>query len=187
MRITHALAAIAVSIGLMVAGCGNDDETGGGDDAQFNDADVTFAQEMVMHHQQAIMMASLATEGAKDPDVVQLAGKILQAQEPEIETMQNWLKEWDADMSHSMEGKSHDMPGLMSEHEMSRLASASGLAFDQMFLTMMIEHHEGAIDMAQTEQADGENPDAIELAEDIEAAQSREVDQMQTMLDQKQP
>jgi uncharacterized protein (DUF305 family) len=184
MRITHALAAIAVGIGLMVAGCGNDDDTGGGDHAQFNDADVTFAQDMILHHQQAVMMASLATDQAKDPEVVQLASEIQQAQQPEIETMQNWLKEWDAEMSHSMEGMSNNMPGLMSEHEMSRLASASGRAFDQMFLTTMIEHHEGAIDMAQTEQTNGESPDAKELAEDIEAVQSREIDHMKTMLNQ---
>jgi len=186
VRITHALAAITIGVGLTVAaGCGNgDDDGGGGDQPQFNDADVTFAQNMILHHQQAVMMAIVAKDRAKDPAVVQLASKIEQAQQPEIDTMHGWLKDWDNEMSHSMEGMGHDMPGLMSQHEMSRLTSASGRAFDQMFLTLMIEHHEGAIEMAQAEQADGENPGAIELADDIEAAQSREIDQMREMLDQ---
>lgn len=185
MRITHALAAITIGIGIMVAGCGNNnDKAGGGgsDQAQFNDVDVTFAQDMILHHQQAVMMAIVATDRAKDAAVVQLAGEIQQAQEPEIETMHSWLKEWDAEMSHSMEDMGHDMPGMMSEHEMSQLTSAAGRAFDQMFLTMMIDHHEGAIEMAQTEQANGKNSEALELAEDIEAAQSRVINQMQAML-----
>jgi uncharacterized protein (DUF305 family) len=117
--------------------------------------------------------------------VVKLARRIEQAQQPEIETMQSWLTQWDANMSHSMGDMSHDMPGMMSEHAMSRLAATSGRAFDQMFLTMMIDHHEGAIQIAQTEQADGESPEAIGLAEDIEAAQTREIDQMEAMLTQR--
>jgi uncharacterized protein (DUF305 family) len=184
MRITHALAAIAVSIGLMVAGCGNDDDTAA-DRTRFNDADITFAQDMILHHQQAVMMAAVAVDQARDPAVVKLARRIEQAQQPEIETMQSWLTQWDANMSHSMGDMSHDMPGMMSEHAMSRLAATSGRAFDQMFLTMMIDHHEGAIQIAQTEQADGESPEAIGLAEDIEAAQTREIDQMEAMLTQR--
>jgi uncharacterized protein (DUF305 family) len=186
VRITHALAAITIGVGLTVTGCGsNDDDGGGGDQDQFNDVDVTFAQDMILHHQQAVMMSIVATDQASDPAVVRLAGEIQRAQEPEIDTMHGWLNEWDAEMSHSMEGMGHDMPGFMSEHDMSRLTSVSGRAFDQLFLTMMIEHHEGAIEMAQTEQAGGANPEAIALADDIEAAQSREIDQMREMLGQR--
>jgi uncharacterized protein (DUF305 family) len=74
------------------------------------------------------------------------------------------------------------MPGMMSDEDMTALEKATGAEFDQMFLTMMIEHHEGAIEMARTEQADGEYADAKALAEDIETAQTEEIQTMQGLL-----
>jgi uncharacterized protein (DUF305 family) len=71
------------------------------------------------------------------------------------------------------------MGGMMTEDEMADLEAASGAEFDQMFLTMMIEHHEGAIEMARTEQEEGRYPPAVSLAEQIEAAQAAEIDTMQ--------
>lgn len=74
------------------------------------------------------------------------------------------------------------MPGMMSEEQMQALEGASGAAFDEMFLEMMIEHHTGAIQMAQTEQSDGQYPEAIDLAEQIEEGQTAEVETMQDLL-----
>lgn len=74
------------------------------------------------------------------------------------------------------------MPGMMSEDDMTALEDATGVEFDQMFLTMMIEHHEGAIVMAKTEIDSGTNPDAIALAEQIEAAQTAEIAEMEALL-----
>ena len=74
------------------------------------------------------------------------------------------------------------MPGIMSDDDMKRLMNASGAEFDQMFLTMMIEHHQGAIEMAKTEQSDGKNADAIALAEQIESAQTAGITTMQGLL-----
>jgi uncharacterized protein (DUF305 family) len=74
------------------------------------------------------------------------------------------------------------MPGMMSDHDMMRLGKGRALDFDSMFLTMMIEHHEGAIEMARTEQADGQNAHAKALAADIEKAQTAEIAQMKQML-----
>lgn len=79
-------------------------------------------------------------------------------------------------------GDSSGMPGMMSEDDMSALMDASGADFDQMFLGMMVEHHRGAIDMAQTEQSNGKNPQATALAEDIEAAQTEEISTMEDLL-----
>jgi uncharacterized protein (DUF305 family) len=76
-----------------------------------------------------------------------------------------------------------DMPGMMDDEEMAELASASDAEFEDMFLTMMIEHHEGAIEMAKAEQEDGQYSPAIKLAEEIEAAQTAEIDTMQALLD----
>ncbi len=179
----------AVVAALTVAGCGSDtdsnDSTGSGG-AQFNEADVTFAQQMIPHHEQAVEMATMAQERASSPEVKQLAAKIEAAQGPEIDTMTGWLEDWGQEApSDSMGGMDHsgsDMSGMMSDAEMESMGAATGAEFDQMFLTMMIEHHTGAIEMAKTEQQDGENPDAIALAEKIEADQTAEIAQMEDLL-----
>ncbi len=90
--------------------------------------------------------------------------------------------------SHNMSGMDHgdmssdDMGGMMTENEMADLESASGAEFDQMFLTMMIEHHEGAIEMAKTEQSEGEFPEAVDMAKEIETTQAEEIQTMQDLL-----
>ena len=182
MPIKHALAAVAASVGLALGGCGDDADTDSSNQPEFNAADITFAQEMIPHHQQAVMMATIAVDRAKDPAVATLATEIQDAQGPEIETLQAWLRDWDAEVSHEMGEMGHNMPGMMSEHELARLSSASGQAFDRTFLRLMIEHHDGAIETAQAEQAEGANPDAIALAKDIAAAQSDEIEDMQSIL-----
>lgn len=172
---------------LTLAACGSEDDTD--TSAGHNDADVTFAQEMIPHHQQAIEMAALAETRAESQEVKDLAADIEAAQDPEIDTMTGWLESWGEEVpKEDMSGMDHgdmsseDMPGMMSEDEMTDMEGASGAEFDQMFLTMMIEHHDGAIEMAQTEQADGEYPDAVELAGNIETAQTAEIQTMQDLL-----
>ena len=179
----------AVVAALTVAGCGSDTDSNGSTDSsagRFNDADVTFAQQMIPHHEQAVEMATMAQEQASSPEVEQLAEKIAAAQGPEIDTMTGWLEDWGqeapSDSMGGMDQSGSDMSGMMSEDDMDSLGAATGAEFDQMFLEMMIEHHTGAIEMAQTEQQDGENPDAIALAEKIEADQTAEIAQMQDLL-----
>jgi uncharacterized protein (DUF305 family) len=76
-----------------------------------------------------------------------------------------------------------DMPGMMAQEDMNGLKASTGAEFDQMFLTMMIEHHEGAIEMAETEQTEGQNPDAIALAKQIVADQQAEIQTMRALLE----
>ena len=189
MRKTFAVAA-ATTLMFTLAACGGTDAAAGGG---HNDADVTFAQQMIPHHQQAIEMADLAETRADSQEVKDLAADIEAAQAPEIETMTGWLEDWDEDVpesgmsgmdhgGHDMSGDSSEMTGMMSAEDMTALAAASGAEFDQMFLTMMIEHHQGAIEMAQTEQAEGEFEAAIELAEQIESTQTTEIEAMQDLL-----
>ncbi|MDP4505417.1 DUF305 domain-containing protein [Nonomuraea turcica] len=153
--------------------------------AAFNDADVTFAQMMIPHHEQAVEMADLAATRASDPEIKELAVKIKAAQDPEIQTMKAWLTGWgkaapEGDMGHGM---GHEMPGVMSEEEMKKLEAAKGTEFDKLFAQQMIAHHNGAIEMARTEQTDGSNPEAKELAKTIETAQQAEVEDLQKILD----
>ncbi|MEV4202755.1 DUF305 domain-containing protein [Micromonospora globbae] len=172
--------------------------------ATFNDADVMFAQMMIPHHQQAVAMADLAPTRASDPELKDLAAKIKAAQDPEITTMKGWLTAWGkptaAPSGHSMPEMSsapgHDMPGMgsptpggsgmpgmMSDKEMADLQAAQGVEFDKMFAQMMIAHHNGAIEMAKTEQAQGSNPDAKALAAKIASDQEAEVQTLQKILD----
>ena len=178
---------------LALTGCGNDDSAGGSG-GDFNDADVTFAQSMIPHHEQAVEMAKMAQDHASTPEVKRLADKIEAAQGPEIATMKDWLKDWGKDESSddSMGGMDHDsddsggsgmdMPGMMSDDDMAALDKATGAQFDQMFLTAMTEHHTGAIEMAKTEQSNGRNADAKALAKQIEADQTTEIAEMKKLL-----
>ena len=177
---------------LTLAACGTDDPAdsaadGGG--GGFNDADVSFAQNMIPHHEQAVQMAQLAEGRASSPEVVELAAVIEAAQAPEIEQMTAWLEEWREEVpSGSMEhgdmghGESSGMPGMMDAEDMEQLETTSGPEWDEMFLTSMIEHHEGALAMARTEQANGENEDALALAEKVEADQEAEIATMEELL-----
>lgn len=184
MKHRRSLAALVTAVALTLTACADDSESA--NEANFNDADVTFAKGMIPHHEQAIEMAMLAEDRAGSREVKQLAASIEAAQDPEIQTMTGWLETWGEDVPEHEGGMDHgsgdDMFGMMSSQDMEELEAASGEEFDQMFLTMMTEHHEGAIEMAQIEQADGENPDALALAEKIETDQQTEIQTMQRLL-----
>lgn len=153
---------------------------------EHNEADVEFATNMIPHHQQAVEMADIAGTRAQSPEVKKLAADIKAAQDPEIQTMTGWLESWGEPVpggEHGGHDMSGSMPGMMTAEEMAQLESLSGAEFDQVFLTMMIEHHEGAVEMARTEQTDGQFPDAIALAETIEAAQNKEITTMRGLLE----
>ena len=152
-------------------------------DQEFNDQDVTFAQMMVPHHEQAIEMADMILEkDAIDPQVTELAQVIKEEQQPELDQLNGWLEEWDA--SDDMGGMDHSggMSGEMSDEDMSNLESATGDPAARLFLEGMTVHHEGAIEMAQTEVDEGKYPDAITLAQNIIDAQQSEIEQMQEIL-----
>ncbi|MGI4895799.1 MAG: DUF305 domain-containing protein [Janthinobacterium lividum] len=160
-------------------------------EAEHNDHDVMFAQLMLVHHQGAIEMAEMAVTRAADTQVKDLATTIAAVQQPEIDEMTSWLSAWgDPGTAEdpSMPGMDHSatddaqMPGMMSQAQTTELGGASGADFDRMFLQMMIEHHTGAVQMAQTEQQQGQNTQALELADSIVMSQNAEIDQMNQLL-----
>ena len=191
MKVRRLLIALVAGFALLVTACGDDSDTSSGAGASttaaadFNDADVAFAQGMIPHHQQAVEMADMALENAESDEVKDLAERIKAAQDPEIETMTAWLEAWGEPLEDS---GGHDMGGMgddasmMSDEDMESLGGAQGAAFDEMFLTMMIEHHRGAIDMAETELADGAYEPAKQLARAIVDAQQAEIDEMTQLL-----
>jgi len=157
-------------------------------DAEHNAADISFAQGMVVHHRGALDMAEMAVAQASTAEVQDLARKIQAAQQPEIDQMNAMLTAWGepTPADEGMEGMDHgsmdpDM-GMMTQGQMDQLMSASGTEFDRMFLQMMTVHHQGAVDMAQTEQTNGSNSQAIDLARTIEADQTQEITEMSDLL-----
>ncbi|WBP85108.1 DUF305 domain-containing protein [Kitasatospora cathayae] len=213
-----ALTAAAVASTLTLAACGSSSATGAADPSPgattsapapvspgpHNQADVTFAQDMIVHHRQAIAMAEMAQTNASSGDIKALAAKIEKEQGPEIDTMSGWLKAWGEQVPQAtpgatgcpsgmpgmmgspsgtpgMMGCPSGMPGMIDDQQMSEMTHASGHAFDTIFLTMMIEHHQGAVEMARTEQAQGAYSPAKALAGDIITAQTAEITQMRQM------
>ena len=154
--------------------------------AEHNDQDTTFAQMMIIHHEGAIAMSELAIERAESPEVVALAERISAAQGPEIDEMTAWLSAWGEDVSPDdhggMDMGGMDMNGMSQEEMMTQLDGLTGAEFDQAFLEAMIAHHEGAIGMSEQQLAEGQNPDAVALAEKIIADQQAEITEMQEIL-----
>lgn len=193
-------AALLISLAPALAACGGDEPTAGpaaertaanGD--TFNDADVAFAADMIPHHADALVMVDMTQGRDLSPELAQLAEEIRDAQAPEIEQMADWLTAWGEEVpetsrdhvnSHDMGdmGDDSDSPMAMDPDDMAMLEETDGTAFETMWLEMMIDHHEGAIEMAQSEQADGLFPDARGLAESIETSQTAEIDLMEGLL-----
>jgi len=144
------------------------------------DADVMFASMMIPRHAQAIEMSDtlLAKDGI-DERVAALAQEIKAAQQPEIDKMQGWLDAWGAEASdgHAM----HHGDGMMSADDMAMLENATGSEAEKLFLSQMITHHRGAVDMAQAEIEDGSDTAAVSLARSIVEAQMAEIAEMEQL------
>jgi uncharacterized protein (DUF305 family) len=181
-----ALIAAAAGAALVLAGCGTDSpgtsSTPGAStsavesQAQFNDADVVFLEGMYPHHAQAVEMADMVAGHTDNADVVALAAAIKAAQQPEMDRMTTWLQQWGQPVSTADMSGMHDMDhgdGMMSADQMDALTALSGTEFDRRWLTMMIEHHEGAIHMADTELVDGENRVVRKMATYMVTAQHK--------------
>ena len=143
-----------------------------------------FVQMMIPHHEGAIEMSDLLlAKSGIDPEVDELAEQIKAAQGPEIEQMEAWLDDWGVPHMGSMDGMDHGGMDGMTEEDMEALEDASGSDAAELFLRQMIEHHEGAIDMAEDVLDDGKHPGVRELAESIGASQTAEIELMRSMLD----
>jgi uncharacterized protein (DUF305 family) len=153
--------------------------------AGYNSDDIAFATNMIPHHQQAVEMSALVFDRSTNPGLVKLSSDIAAAQGPEIETMKVFLVQWkenpDTDTG-SGHGGHGGMQGMVDDATMTRLASLNGTEFDRLWLESMIAHHQGAIEMAKSELANGENVDAKSLANNIITTQQAEIGQMKQML-----
>lgn len=177
--INGAAAALGTALALTACGQASEEAAGTSSQEQHNEADVNFAQMMIPHHEQAVEMADLADDRAGE-EVGQMSEEIRDAQGPEIEQMQQMLQDWGADSDEDMDHSG--MAGMLSDEQMEELATSEDEEFDTLFLELMIEHHEGAVDMAETVLEEGNAPEAQQLAGEIVQTQEEEVEQMRTML-----
>ena len=180
---TTLTAATALVAALTLAGCTapqqNEDAPAASSSASevFNDADVTFAQMMIVHHQQALLMAGLAPERAANTQLRALAARIQAAQQPEIEFLRDWLRTRGKPESDS----SHDhstMPGMQTEAAIAELTASRGADFDRRFVAMMSDHHRGAQQMATDVLSGGLDVRMSEFASEMAVEQTAEIDRM---------
>jgi uncharacterized protein (DUF305 family) len=196
---TRALGGLIVVLALLGTACGSADTatetTAEVSTTEHNASDVAFATDMIQHHAQALLMVDLTLGRPMGEEVHGLAEEIRAAQGPEIEAMARWLTDWDEDIPETvrdhanadkpMDEMDHgdgDMPGMMSAEDMSALKAVPDDQFEQMWLEMMIEHHEGAIEMAEEQVKDGRYQAAVEMASEIVVSQTAEIEMMRDLL-----
>lgn len=161
--------------------------------ARFTEADVRFITGMIAHHAQAIVMARLVPTRASNAAVLTLAGRIINAQQDEIALMQQWLRDRKlpvpevtpagADPAHA--GHGAHMPGMLTPEQLRQLEQVRGAEFDRRFLTLMIQHHRGAVTMVdELFKAGGAGQDDLvfKIASDVQVDQITEINRMETML-----
>jgi len=153
--------------------------------ALYTEADVHFMQGMIAHHAQAIHMSRLAATRGADPRLLRFALKIDQSQWAEIRLMQDWLHANGQMAPDTSSWRTMSMPGMLTADELAQLDAARGTAFDRLFLTLMIRHHEGALlmvsELLATPRA-AQDVDVNVFANDVEAVQTAEIAVMRQML-----
>jgi uncharacterized protein (DUF305 family) len=153
-----------------------------GDDSP-NSADFDYVQMMIKHHAQALVMTELAPERAGSQKVKRLAARVAAAQKPEIGAMEGWWEGHDGAKHGTGSGHAHgSMPGMATEAQLAKLRAARGAAFDELFLSLMITHHEGAVTMAADALSEGNNVRVEEMANDVISQQTAEIGRMRGLL-----
>lgn len=158
-------------------------------------ADVQFMSRMIGHHAQAILVSRWAPTHGASPAIRTLAARIINAQQDEIATMQQWLRDrlqpvpdaQSTGMKMTMNGVEHvmPMPGMLSEAQLKQLDAARGPEFDRLFLTLMIRHHQGAVAMVKDlfdSYGAAQDETVFRLASDVNVDQITEIERMQKML-----
>ncbi|MFI6265022.1 DUF305 domain-containing protein [Micromonospora sp. NPDC051006] len=147
----------------------------------YNNADIRFVTKMIPHHEQALVMARLVADRSENPQFRIIADRILAAQEPEIKTLEAWLTDRGLPRDSGTEHQ-HTMGGMQSADALNRLTALRGVEFDRLFVSMMTEHHQGAIDMADEVLALGVDNIINEMASSVVVEQGAEINRMRQTL-----
>lgn len=180
------VAVIAFALGALLMSQSSDDHHGmhmdhdSGMMSNFGSSEVHFAQMMIPHHQQAILMSDIALKNSSNKAILDLATRIKAEQAPEIQQMTGWLLAAgvDPNATHTMA-----MDGMLTDSEITELQNTTGAKFDRLFLEGMIKHHEGALSMLHMIK-NSSNSEAKKLATDIERVQKQEIAEMKNYLNQ---
>ena len=156
---------------LVLTGCASTPKA----NSEFSAADISFAEEMIPHHEQAILMSDIALTNSTSDEILALARDIKAAQAPEIEMMGGWTG------VNPSDHMGHMMDGMLSDEEIQQLRDSEGVTFDRLFLEGMIAHHQGAIKMAQ-KVIDSKSKKVADLAASIIDAQEKEIAFMQELI-----
>jgi uncharacterized protein (DUF305 family) len=181
MRFACLLAAMVATA--VVGSCGQSPRTPDAQTTKHNAADVTFAQKMIPHHQQALDMSAMVPSRTTNRELIVMAKQIALDQQAQIDTLQELLQQWGEPAAADHMG--HDgmgMDGMVDAATMDTLPTLKGAEFDDLWLKSMISHHQGAVAMAEPEIAQGENPTAVKMAKIIVEWQQFEIGQMHAML-----
>lgn len=191
----------AIGAAVLLAGCGGSSEGHGGGTAEttpsdapvitgepagFNADDIAFANNIIPHHKQAIALAGLVPERSTDAELIELASKMAAEQQPEVNVLNVLLVQWGEIPqlgAGAPDGYGQHLQGMVDDATMEKLKSLRGPEFDSLWLQSMISHHQGAIEMAKAEIANGENVDAVSMAKTMVASQEAEIGQMRKMLE----
>jgi uncharacterized protein (DUF305 family) len=176
------IVALSLAAAVVLSGCGgpsvseqrgraSSSSVAGTPRTMHNAADVTFAQHMIPHHQQAVDMAAMVPSRTTNPTMGVIAVHISTDQRAEISTLEGFLRQWDA----SVNGGIMAMEGMVDQATMNELGSLTGPSFDRLWMESMISHHRGAVTMASEELAHGESSDALRMAQIIVSVQQREI------------
>jgi uncharacterized protein (DUF305 family) len=202
-RLLAASVVLAMSTGF--AGCASDDSESAPPPAVhtadngdvFNDADVAFATDLMQHHAFALVLVDLTRTTDVSPDLGAIAAEILDADSVEIQTATAWLAAWDqpapetirdhanahaAERGEEIEIPGGDLPGMPAASELEELEGLTGAEFEERWLELMIAHHEGAIEIAEQAEEEGEFAPAVKLARTVAATQQDQVEQMEALL-----
>jgi uncharacterized protein (DUF305 family) len=198
MNKRHLTASAVLASALVLSACGGDgDDTAASsssagsstaaETAKGSDADLAFLTGMTPHHEQAVEMSEMVLAADPPAEVAAIAEKVKDAQAPEIELMKKMLTDLGEEPAGEVHSGGHSAGtaghgGMMSDAEMAALMDATGADAARLYLEGMIAHHRGAIEASDTQIADGQYEPAIELAEQIKAAQAAEITEMQDLL-----
>jgi uncharacterized protein (DUF305 family) len=183
--------AAAALLGPMIlfTGCSSDpgSTAAGSASSTFNEADVKFAQTMIPHHEQAVEMAdAISAKQGVPPEITQLAQQIKDAQVPEVEALRGFLASWEQPLIPDHSSEAHEdhwaAEVVLTPEEMQALNAADASKGQRLYLRGMIKHHQGAMPIVQEEIDNGENPDAVKLAQGIKDGQSALIKTMETLL-----
>jgi uncharacterized protein (DUF305 family) len=162
-----------------LAGCA-DASTNGRD--SYNQTDVTFATELIPHHRQSLQMVRMVERRDVDPKLKGFAAQLRVTQAVEIESMLSWLQDWDVAIPSGDPSAGTGQPGTVTAADLAALQGSSGPDFERQWLRLMIRQHEDAIAIAKVENAGGEYPYAVALANTVMVGQASQVRTMELML-----